>query len=432
MRKVMTLATIAVLMSVAGAAMAAEVEVKMLNKGAEGLMVFEPALVKIEPGDTVKFVATDKGHNAESIKGMLPAEATPFVGKNGEDVTVTFDKPGAYGIKCMPHYGMGMVALIVVGTPATSRKPRRFRRSARRSRYLRRCSKSCRRRPPRQSETGDGSAAVTAAASRPRVYQGWPLLAAGFRPFFLLGSIYAGLAVLVWLPVFYGELTLVSAFAPRDWHVHEMLYGYLPAVITGFLFTAIPNWTGRLPIQGMPLLALVIVWIAGRLGVTFSAETGWLAAMLIDASFLLLVAAAAAREIMAGRNWRNLNVVMLVLLLLAGNVAFHLEAHFHGRRGSRNPDRHRGRRVADLADRGPHHSELYPQLAGARKSRPPAGAVRPVRHDRSWPSARWRCCAGSSMPRAVLPEPRWRSPDCCIWCASGAGPATGPGGSGCC
>jgi len=118
MRKAMTLATIAILMAVAGtAAAAAEVEVKMLNKGAEGLMVFEPALVKIEPGDTVKFVSTDKGHNAESIKGMLPADATPFVGKNGEDTAVTFDKPGAYGVKCLPHYGMGMVALIVVGTP---------------------------------------------------------------------------------------------------------------------------------------------------------------------------------------------------------------------------------------------------------------------------------------------------------------------------
>ena len=167
-------------------------------------------------------------------------------------------------------------------------------------------------------------------AGRPRVYQGWPLLASGFRPFFLLGSIYAGLAVLVWLPVFYGELRLNSAFAPRDWHVHEMLYGYLPAVITGFLFTAIPNWTGRLPIRGTPLLALVLVWIAGRVGVTFSAETGWLPAMVVDASFLALVAAAAAREILAGRNWKNLNVVVLVLLLLTGNVAFHLEAHFHG------------------------------------------------------------------------------------------------------
>ncbi len=168
------------------------------------------------------------------------------------------------------------------------------------------------------------------AVSRPRSYQGWPLLAAGFRPFFLLGSVYAGLAILVWLPVFYGELTLVSAFAPRDWHVHEMLYGYLPAVITGFLFTAIPNWTGRLPIQGTPLLVLVVVWIAGRFAVTLSAGTGWLTAMLVDTSFLALVAAAAAREILAGRNWKNLNVVMLVVLLLAGNVAFHLEAHFNG------------------------------------------------------------------------------------------------------
>ena len=168
------------------------------------------------------------------------------------------------------------------------------------------------------------------AIPRFRAHQGWPLLANGFRPFFLLGSVYAALAILVWLPAFYGEITLNSAFAPRDWHVHEMLYGYLPAVITGFLFTAIPNWTGRLPLQGTPLLVLVIVWLAGRFAVTFSAGTGWLVAMLIDSSFLLLVAAAAAREILAGRNWRNLNVVVLVLLLLAGNVAFHLEAHFHG------------------------------------------------------------------------------------------------------
>ena len=72
------------------------------------------------------------------------------------------------------------------------------------------------------------------AVPRFRSYQGWPLLGNGFRPFFLLGSIYAGLAILVWLPVFHGELTLTSAFAPRDWHVHEMLHGYLPAVITGF------------------------------------------------------------------------------------------------------------------------------------------------------------------------------------------------------
>lgn len=116
MRKVMTLAALALLFS-ASMTLAAEVEVKMLNKGAEGLMVFEPALVKIEPGDTVKFVATDKSHNAETIKGMLPEGAAPFVGKTNQDVTVTFEKSGVYGVKCMPHYAMGMVALVVVGKP---------------------------------------------------------------------------------------------------------------------------------------------------------------------------------------------------------------------------------------------------------------------------------------------------------------------------
>jgi len=119
MRKMIVLAVAAVLVTMAGGAFAAEVEVKMLNKGAEGgMMVFEPALVKIAPGDTVKFIATDKGHNVETIKGMLPADAAPIAGKSGEDLAVTFDKPGVYGVKCLPHYGMGMVAMIVVGTPA--------------------------------------------------------------------------------------------------------------------------------------------------------------------------------------------------------------------------------------------------------------------------------------------------------------------------
>ena len=180
------------------------------------------------------------------------------------------------------------------------------------------------------SAVGAAAEPVADGASRRRAYRGLLLFANGFRPFFLLGAIQAALSMLVWLPLFYGELRLASAFAPRDWHVHEMLYGYLPAVITGFLFTAIPNWTGRLPLRGMPLASLVIVWIAGRLVVTFSASLGWWVAMLIDTSFLLLVAAATGREIAAGRNWRNLKVVALVTLLFAGNVAFHLEAHLHG------------------------------------------------------------------------------------------------------
>ena len=127
-----------------------------------------------------------------------------------------------------------------------------------------------------------------------------------------------------------GELALASAFAPRDWHVHEMLYGYVPAVVTGFLLTAIPNWTGRLPLQGGPLMILVAAWFLGRAAVTFSAMIGWLPAAVIDGGFLLLVAAAAAREIIAGGNCSNLKVVSLIALLALGNVCFHLEAHLAG------------------------------------------------------------------------------------------------------
>lgn len=99
-------------------AQAAEVTVKMLNQGPEGqIMAFDPALVRINPGDSVHFVATDKGHNIESTKGMIPEGAQPFAGKMNEDLTVTLDKPGVYGVDCKPHYPMGMVALIVVGKP---------------------------------------------------------------------------------------------------------------------------------------------------------------------------------------------------------------------------------------------------------------------------------------------------------------------------
>ena len=101
----------------AGGAGAAEVEIKMLNKGEKGAMVFEPNFVSVAPGDTIRFVPTDKGHNAETIKGMIPDGAEAFKSKFNEEITVTLDKEGIYGVKCAPHYGMGMVALIEVGEP---------------------------------------------------------------------------------------------------------------------------------------------------------------------------------------------------------------------------------------------------------------------------------------------------------------------------
>jgi pseudoazurin len=105
------------LVALSAPAFAAEHEVKMLNKGADGIMVFEPAFLKIALGDAVHFVATDKGHDVLSIDGMTPAGTAPFAGKMNEDLTVAFDTPGVYGYKCKPHYGMGMVGLVVVGDP---------------------------------------------------------------------------------------------------------------------------------------------------------------------------------------------------------------------------------------------------------------------------------------------------------------------------
>lgn len=112
-----TLALAAALALPLAAAHAADYEILMLNKGAAGAMVFEPAFLALEPGDRVTFVPTDKGHDAASIDGMMPDGAAPFAGKINQEITVTFDIPGVYGVKCVPHYSMGMVALFVVGEP---------------------------------------------------------------------------------------------------------------------------------------------------------------------------------------------------------------------------------------------------------------------------------------------------------------------------
>lgn len=117
MNKTVVMLAIGVALAFAGTASAAEIEVKMLNKGEKGTMVFEPDFVKAAPGDTIRFVPVDKGHNAETIKGMVPEGAEPFKSKFNEEFAVTLDDEGVYGVKCAPHYGMGMVALIEVGNP---------------------------------------------------------------------------------------------------------------------------------------------------------------------------------------------------------------------------------------------------------------------------------------------------------------------------
>ncbi len=104
-----------------GPAWAVEHEVRMLDRGEAGMMVFEPATLRIAPGDSVRFRAVQPGHSAESIPAMTPQGATPFKGKLNEEITVTFDRPGIYGYQCRPHYAMGMVGLVVVGEGEAAR-----------------------------------------------------------------------------------------------------------------------------------------------------------------------------------------------------------------------------------------------------------------------------------------------------------------------
>jgi uncharacterized protein involved in response to NO len=166
---------------------------------------------------------------------------------------------------------------------------------------------------------------VSTTTEQMRAWQGPAILGYGFRPLFLGAGVWAALAMALWIAAVAGALALPTRFAPVDWHAHELLYGYLPAVMAGFLFTAVPNWTGRLPIVGWPLLALVSIWVGGRVTITTSALLPAAVAPLIDLAFLALVAAMIGREILAGKNWRNLPVLAAVGLLWVGNLVFHFE-----------------------------------------------------------------------------------------------------------
>ncbi len=147
------------------------------------------------------------------------------------------------------------------------------------------------------------------------------LLQHGFRPFFLAGAAWAVVVIAWWLGLLAGVVGLGPAIDPLAWHQHEMLFGFASAPVAGFLLTAIPNWTGRLPVRGAALLALVLLWALGRLAMIGLA--GWPAA-LVDGAFLPALTAIAAREVIAGRQWRNLVVMLLIGLYACGNLLWHL------------------------------------------------------------------------------------------------------------
>jgi uncharacterized protein involved in response to NO len=163
------------------------------------------------------------------------------------------------------------------------------------------------------------------ALRKRRMAAAHPFLRGGFRPFFFGAGLWAVVAMGLWLCELAGPINLPSRFEGVAWHRHEMLFGFVGAAVAGFLLTAIPNWTGRLPIAGKPLLSLFGLWAGARLAVLVSSLTGlWLAATL-DVGLFVALAVLAAREVISSKN-RNMPVVALVLLFSLADAADYAEA----------------------------------------------------------------------------------------------------------
>jgi uncharacterized protein involved in response to NO len=157
-----------------------------------------------------------------------------------------------------------------------------------------------------------------------------PVLQHGFRPFFLAAALWAPASLAIWVLAVADGTAPPTALPLPAWHPHELLFGYTGAVVAGFLLTAVPNWTGRLPVRGIPLLVLCLVWLAARLaGLIGGALSPWPAVML-DTGFWLMLVAAMGREIVAGRNWRNLPVLALAVLLGTACLLSQLETFGFG------------------------------------------------------------------------------------------------------
>lgn len=167
---------------------------------------------------------------------------------------------------------------------------------------------------------------MATSAQQMRSWQGPALLSYGYRPFFLFASIWAVFSIIAWVMTFTGHETLAIAIDPFSWHAHSFLFGYLWAVIAGFLMTAVPNWTGRLPIVGWPLATLVALWLIGRIAMTFSYYIPIGVTIACDLLFPLAFTFAIGREIIMGKNWRNLKILILLVMLFCANCLFDGEA----------------------------------------------------------------------------------------------------------
>jgi uncharacterized protein involved in response to NO len=175
---------------------------------------------------------------------------------------------------------------------------------------------------PREIRVSQSTAADEPSFPR---YEGPAFFSYGFRPFFLGAALFAGAAVPAWVLIFAGAMNVNFLYGAREWHVHEMLFGFLPAVMTGFLLTAIPNWTGRVPLRGAPLVWLWGLWLAGRLMVAVSAPALTIVAV-VDMAFLIVLAALIWREIAAAGSWDRAPIGLLITVYAAANVLFHVLA----------------------------------------------------------------------------------------------------------
>lgn len=164
-------------------------------------------------------------------------------------------------------------------------------------------------------------AAGQTAGDKRRAYDGPAFFSHGFRPFFFSAALFAGLAIPIWMAAFSHGYAVGPRGNALGWHGHEMVFGYVAAVIAGFVMTAIPNWTGRLPVMGMPLMALYLLWLAGRLAMFIGGND--LLIGTTDCLFLIAVAGFAWREVIAGRNWRNLPVCVVIAFLALANILDH-------------------------------------------------------------------------------------------------------------
>src|SRR5690606_20615876 len=150
------------------------------------------------------------------------------------------------------------------------------------------------------------------------------LFSYGFRTFFLGGALWAFLAMLIWIGLLAGE-AFPLGLVPAAWHAHEFLFGYVGAIIAGFLLTAVPNWTGRTPLQGVPLLSLFILWLVGRIAFLLAGQIGYLAAAIADSVFLVALAAFVFREVMTAENKGNIRIAVILSVLALANILFHVE-----------------------------------------------------------------------------------------------------------